>query len=97
MSQKTLRHASAALTLATLLALPAAPAAAAVRPAPAEVSFSQEAWRFLAGLFGLSPGEVPGARRGHGLKPIVGKLGGYVDPDGRTTTLTTSTTTLVKP
>ncbi len=100
MSQKALRHTSAALTLATLLALPATPAAAAARPARAEASFTAEAWRFLAGLFGRSPGAAvsgAGAHRGHGLTPIVGKLGGYLDPDGRTASLTTSTPTLVKP
>jgi len=103
MSQITLRRASAALTLATLLALPVAPAAAAraaapSRPAPGSASPAAEAWRFVASLLGLpEPGVAsPGTRPGQGSKPRVGKLGGFIDPDGRTYTLGTNST-LVKP
>ena len=103
MSQITLRRASAALTLATLLALPVAPAAAAPaarpsRPAPGSASPAGEAWRFVATLLGLpAPGATSaGTPKGQGTKPRVGKLGGYIDPDGRLSLLGTNNT-LVKP
>jgi hypothetical protein len=98
MSHITRRNTSAALTLATLLALPLAPAAAApARTAPGAASTVRESWRFLADLLGFPyPGTASRTRQGQGQKPRVGKLGGYIDPDGRTYLLGTNTT-LVKP
>ncbi|MEA2690715.1 MAG: hypothetical protein QOJ16_102 [Acidobacteriota bacterium] len=89
MPQTTARRISAALAVAAVLALPTAPAAAAGPGRQASDPASrilEQAWRWAADLLGTPAGaaRVHGRTPGsHGRTAIHGKLGGFIDPDGR--------------
>jgi hypothetical protein len=82
-----------ALVLTTLFALTAQPALAAGRAtakAPA-ASSAERLWRWLTDLWGSGAGTTE-RRSGHQeYSTLVGQLGGFIDPNGSTTTQTQPT------
>jgi hypothetical protein len=92
MSRTTARRISVALAVAAVLAMPTAQAAAAGpgRQAADSASILEQAWRWVADLAGASArvSEVHGRTPArHGLTVVSGKLGGFIDPDGRSALL----------
>jgi len=92
MSRTTARRISVALAVAAILAIPTAPAAAAGpgRQAASSASLLEQAWRWVADLMGAPAREAEVHGRTperHGLTVLYGKLGGFIDPDGRSALL----------
>jgi len=86
---RTPRRLSSALVFATLLSLPVQPAAAAASANPAGSSVSRSVdrlWSWLEELWGGPRKAAVERPAAGGRRPsaLIGKLGGFLDPDGAT-------------